>query len=580
MCGIIFIQSLKHKQMMKKAILSIQHRGYDDVQVISGSDFSLGHRKLTITGTNSSQPFSFQKYLWSVNGELYDYEIIKEQYPFEYVSDSDSEIIMPLFLRYGLSPKFFDRLNGEFMIVIYDTIKKVLLLIRDRYGVKPGYLYLNKNQNTIIFSSEIKAFKGIVPLILDEISLSQVLSFQYHSDKTTLFKNIIQVPPGHCMIIHCDTFQIKKFSYYDTVYVEKLNVSKNEAIESIQFLLRQAIKRRIPKVPFAVSLSGGIDSCLLATISSEISSGKYFSVIFKSSSHSIYNEETPIKSFLKENGLESFWYQIDVDNRILAKNFEKAVVSSEEIAVNSHVAAKFLLFQEMKKQGVKVSLSGEGSDEIFLGYPFCLQDLGLPFKQVYLKNYMTSGTVNDYFPAFVEAKLALGSKTLSLLKTDFDQFSIIKKLLSEYKIQTNKVLTGMYLWTKICFSNYILNALGDKLEMRSTIEGRVPFLDRDLVNYANDLPTNWKIGSIGKEILRESFPEYSWIRRQKHPFIGPSNLFDCKEGSLLLIELIDNGNKYLPLDKEALLKVKNQADDYQPQLCILLSCYFLAKEYL
>ena len=300
-------------------------------------------------------------------------------------------------------------------------------------------------------------------------------------------------------------------------------------------------------------------------------------------------------------------------------NIENATYHSEEVSINSHLSAKYLLFKEMKKADVRVSLSGEGADELLLGYPHFKLDLNNSAdnlsKNAYLAGLQTPDKESlstdliqqrlGFVPKFLEAKYSMGLKLQNeVLRTDYvnnmhDPIDDILKTLNMPKM--DNVYTSSYLWSKICLGNYILVGLGDKMEMASTIEGRVPFLDRRVYEAAQNMPTDFKMSkdSIEKYILKETFKNDitpNIYKKQKHPFVAPPllgwsgqagqdtvttrlfdilnsqsmqnhNFFDVSKMKKMLENLIKSGDKTL------------QAK-YDPIIMLILTIYYFEKNFI
>jgi len=202
------------------------------------------------------------------------------------------------------------------------------------------------------------------------------------------------------------------------------------------------------------------------------------------------------------------------------------------------------MFKEMKKAGIRVSLSGEGSDELLLGYPHFKLDLDNSSANIEKNAYLSGLQTPDkeslstaliqkelgFVPKFLEAKYSMGLKLQNeVLNSEYvsSMYDPIKDILSPLSLpKMDNVYTSSYLWSKICLGNYILVGLGDKMEMASTIEGRVPFLDKRVYEAAKNMPTHFKMSkdSIEKYILKETFKKDitpKIYQKQKHPFVAP-----------------------------------------------------------
>ena len=549
MCGIVaafsnkknFTQSLLI-EMMKK----IEHRGYDEKGYFLDNGVAMAHNRLSIVGNKGQQPvFNPQKDIFAVvNGEFYGYEKIRgklQQQGYQFRTETDSEIIVPLYEKLGLSEEFFETLNGEFACVIYDKKNHKVIAIRDRFGINPLYYY--ENEGNIYFASEQKAFLAVNKMEWSEEALNSVLTMQYHSSKITLLKNVKQVQAGSVLEIDLRTMEMKESRYWDMNYQPNEKMTFEEASENLRESLTAAVKDRISvDRPKAVTLSGGIDSSIIWGLANQVSSDplEAFTISFENGGN--YDEYDVAKEMCDMYGGK--FNPVLVKEADMLECIENATYHSEEVSINSHLSAKYLLFKEMKKAGIRVSLSGEGSDELLLGYPHFKLDLDNSSANIEKNAYLSGLQTPDkeslstaliqkelgFVPKFLEAKYSMGLKLQNeVLNSEYvsSMYDPIKDILSPLSLpKMDNVYTSSYLWSKICLGNYILVGLGDKMEMASTIEGRVPFLDKRVYEAAKNMPTHFKMSkdSIEKYILKETFKKDitpKIYQKQKHPFVAP-----------------------------------------------------------
>lgn len=548
MCGILIYIKKNQKinesdlNKFKKSLNSIKHRGPDFSKYIIDNENNIifGHNLLSITGNNVFQPIQENDNLLAYNGEIY-FDKMEN-------NSSDTLLLFEKLKNNDINEEVLNSFNGEFSFVFKKD--DIIYMARDRFGKKPLYIYNSKKE--IIIASEIKAFKAFINISFDKNVLNQVLTMQYHDDKTTLFKNIKPIYPGYYFSINLKNFKLKKNQYWDTTY----KYSNEDNAELICILKKSILKRSFTEKKIGIPLSGGIDSSAVASLIENTKNTETYTVGFEG----IYDETVLANKMSKKSGLNNF--SLKFDKIELLKNLKKSIYHSEEVAINLHVAAKFLLFNEMKKNNIKVSISGEGSDEIFLGYSHLQKEINKTYYTGdYLKDIHFSDENNDY-PIFINAKLNLCKKLKEKLIKDnvvfnFDKY--YKKILKIYNIKKlKKVEKSNYLWIKFCLTNYILVSLGDKLEMASSIEGRIPFLDNDLVDYANSLSMKLKYNEkIEKKILRDSLKDIiipEIINKQKHPFLA-DNILDNE--SIYFIK-----NEFLRLKKYNLDIIDNKKIDF------------------
>jgi len=624
MCGIVAAFS-KNKQfspaLLTDMLNKIAHRGQDGNGFFFDNGVALGHNRLSIVGDLGTQPlYSSKKDIAAiVNGEFYGYEKIRNtfsQQGYQFNTETDSEIIIPLYQKFGLSDDFFNELNGEFAAIIYDKKNHKIIALRDRFGINPLYYY--QKDDSIYFSSEQKSFLALGKMAWSDNALNSVLTMQYHSSDSTLLNNVKQVQAGSYLVIDLHTMSITETKYWDIHYQPDNSITFDDAKESLREALLRSVKDRISvDRKKAITLSGGIDSSVIWGLANQVSSEKLDAFTLSFASGGNYDECLVAEEMCKMyNGNFNPVYVTESD---MLNNIENATFHSEEVSINSHLPAKFLLFKAMKEAGIKVSLSGEGADELFLGYPHFKLDLNNTNENILNNEYLSGLQTPDseslstaliqqelgFVPKFLEAKYSMGLKLQNeVLKTDYvsNMFDPIKDILKPLNIpKMDNVYTSSYLWSKICLGNYILVGLGDKMEMAHTIEGRVPFLDRRVYEVARTLPTHFKMNehSVEKYILKETFKNDITpliYQKQKHPFIAPPLLswsggqqtnnvkvmlfdilnsqsminhhfFDNEKIKTMLVKLINSNNPAL------------QAK-YDPIIMLILTIYYFEKNFI
>ena len=580
MCGIIAAIDTNQIPIAREAlwhsIQSMSHRGPDgqNLWIDPTGAVGLGHARLSVIDlSGGTQPLINEQVgcVAVVNGEFYDYEKTRSQLQsegFTFKTQSDSEILIPLWEKYGT--ECVHHLRGEFAFALWDYRKEVLFVARDRFGIKP--LYYTNHNGRWIFASEVKAIKALgVPIEFNDLSVQ--LAFTYGlNDTQTLFNGISQLAPGYLMVISGKNVNSRK--YWDFNYPEQghtSNIAFEEAREEVQRLLLESVALRLrADVSVGIYLSGGLDSSAVAgmAVSLEGKTKKAYTIAFNDER---YDETSLAAETAKHLGIPIT--VLNVNEADIADNFFQAIAKCEGIIENPAPVAKFLLSRMVYNNGDRVVLTGEGSDEIFGGYPHFRQDMFLNNQQGQLKSdikdfeqtmvasnsLLSGGLLGDFDSlGLAEFQTCLGF-TPMIYKTIGASVPLVFRLFQENKTQPSKqdqlaklflnsfdiqnqlknrdaMHASMYLWSKTFLCNRLLRSYGDGMEMSHSIEGRVPFLDHHLVEFVSKLPVHYKAkGVTDKFILREAAKPYitpTIFAREKYPFAAPP-VAAVKNGKLM-----------------------------------------------
>jgi len=560
MCGIVGIFSTSNSidnNAINNALSSLYHRGPDANNYWQSKNklVTLGHTRLSIidlhTGTQPITNLDKTIYI-VVNGEFYGFEEIRvdlENQGYKFQTQTDSEILLHLYAKYGVD--CLNYLRGEFAFILWDEKKQLFFAARDRFGIKP-LCYSNQN-NTLYLASKAKALFAMgLEADWDYYSYFHAANLQYLPQERTLFANIRQLPPGHYLLANSNGVKISR--YWDLDYPVDGNYRQDNElclIEEFKHHFQEAVRLRLrADVEFCCYLSGGLDSSAVLAQAMQYSSKpiESYSVSF---SEELYDEFAIAQEMAKFAGAS--FNPIFVSQQDLITHLAEATFYSEGLAINGHLTAKFILSKTIRQAGFKVVLTGEGSDEVLAGYPHLRQDLfsleNQNFDKLFSSNSELAGIQLAYgeslpldavkaklgfIPAFLAAKGTYGYRVRKILSENFiQQFSrvdcyqdfltnidIVGQLKSRHRVNQSS-----YLWSKLCLANYILHTLGDGTEMANSIEGRVPFLDHKLFEFARSLPMSLKIkGSVEKYILREALRPLitkTIYLREKRPFTAP-----------------------------------------------------------
>jgi len=569
MCGIVAMFSRSGPvsvEALRRGMQTLHHRGPDGQRhwVAPHGRVALGHTRLSIIDlVTGDQPIANEdeRLHIVVNGEFYDFERIQRELTsrgHKLRTHSDSEIALHLYEDYGTHA--LQELRGEFAIVLWDEANGTLMAVRDRFGVKP--LYYAQVGDTLYLASEAKAlFAAGVPARWDHESFFQISHVYFDQDRS-LFDGVRQVPPGCYLLATQHHTQVVRYWDFDYPRTDEPRpvLSDEEHIERMRSVLDEAVRIRLrADVPVGCYLSGGLDSCSLLGIAAKHRTDpiEAFTLCFDVDS---YNEEF-VAQEMAEHAHANF-HPLPIKQTQLADNFSDAIWHSETLTANPHGVAKFLLSQMVRDHGFKVVLTGEGSDEILGGYAHFRRDMLLynsagqdpqEVKRLLAEladsNEVSRGVLLPsgeplpmesvqrtlgFVPSWLEVRSSNAVRYRRLLRPEFlaefadrDPFRVF---LNRFDVRgqlsgRDPVNQSLYLWTKTMLANYLLNMLGDRMEMAHSIEGRVPFLDHKVVELVRDLPVSMKIrGMTEKYVLREAAKPYitdTIYRRQKHPFLAP-----------------------------------------------------------
>ncbi|MBI5391925.1 asparagine synthase (glutamine-hydrolyzing) [Candidatus Woesearchaeota archaeon] len=563
MCGICGF-NYEDKTLMRKMIHVQSHRGPNDQGIFLDKGITLGNNRLAIIDISKKghQPMaSKDENAWiTFNGEIYNFKFIREQLEkkgYKFNSNSDTEVLINAYTEYGT--ELLKVINGDFAFCIYDEKKKKLFLARDRLGIKPLYYYYKDGK--FIFASEIKTIveSEEVKREVDYNALDYYLTCRYNWGEKTLFKNIYRVLPGHQLIFDVKTKQLKKSKYWELFTEEAMQDNENTIANHVRYLFEKSVQRRLMSdVPLGAYLSGGIDSSAVVGMMRKIQ-GKQaeintFSVGFGNKEI----DELPYAKIVAE-AFNTNHKEVIVKSD-LVKTLPEIIYHTDEPIADPALIPTYVLSKQAKKD-VTVILTGEGGDELFAGYE---QYKILPMvRKIKLPNIMTQKILpsiikkmpkqilNKFFKyaeslgeeginRFIkvvnakndaaalleivaifdeqEKKEVYTDKAKGQIKTD-----IIKEINTYFKTK-DKVKNLTYFDTKVQLpENFLMKT--DKMTSAASLEGRVPFLDHELVEYAAKIPSNLKLHGtnekyIFKKAVQDILPKQI-LERKKQRFYVP-----------------------------------------------------------
>lgn len=604
-CGIVITNESKEikEKDINSMVDALYHRGPDDEGTFLDKNIGLGVRRLSIIDLRDGhQPIHNEdKTLWIIfNGMVYNFLELRrhlEEKGHIFYTQTDTEAILHLYEEYG--PDCVLRLNGMFVFAIWQVNEKTLFLARDRLGVKPLY-YVTSN-GFFLFASEIKSllkFPGIKREI-DIFSLSQYLTFEYIPTPNSIFKDIKKLLPAHSLIYRNGNMTIREYWNITTEQHKKENKNIDDTLCLLSDLFKDAIKiRLISDVPLGIFLSGGIDSSLITAIASTLNGSrvKTFSIGFDEPSFDERNFFRKVAGSFDTEHHERIFTHKDL------LNFLPAVSELlDEPFADASIFPTYLLSKFAKEQ-VTVALCGDGGDELFAGYPtYIAHKIAVYFEPFSLK-------LNKYFVELAKLILPVSMNNLSLdyrfkrFLTGLNNVPYIrhhlwmgsflpqekKQLLNRWIIDSlgsadifknsrsyfeeyngNNLIDRMqYLDTK----TYLLDDLLVKVDLASmanSLEVRSPFLDYRLVEFAFNLPTNFRLNKLTTKYI---------LKKYAKQFLPKEIVYKRKKGfGIPLAHWIRNGLKDFVLDILSEDKIKKEGFFHYAYIKRILEEHFANK---
>jgi len=550
MCGIFGTNQKISENKIDKLLNLQNHRGPDDKQFFQNDQITLLHNRLSILDIeNGSQPMSFKDLIIIFNGEIFNSPSLRSMlqnkgYSF-LTKNSDTEVLLKLYDFKGI--EMLSELNGMFSFVIYDKKKNLLFGAVDQFSIKP--LYYSFLQNKFFFSSEIKPLLEL-ECISRDLSISSIKSFfqlQYVPFENTIYENVKKLNNNHYFVFDLSsrTLDIKKYKI-------KKNLIKFKNYSDIVLGGRNAINNSIKKwslsdVPIACSLSGGLDSSLIASIFASNSSKKIKTITVGYEGIDKIHDERNYAKLLSEH-INSDHTEIVInpkdillDLNIIFKNLAEPYAGS---------LASWHVYKNLKNE--KVIFTGTGADEIFGNYGkwknYILSDFFLKNSLNFFKNQKLTDL--KYFYGFFYNKIFYEKEINKLVKQKEDLnlnyliHSLVSSNTSGIKKKAQEIDFNLQLPYEFLY-------VTDRLSMMNSIEARTPFLDNEMVDYINSIPSKHMSNLLNsKKLLKDiSYGQIPTkiIERSKMGFVLPKE-------NWLKKELLENLKNYT---SEAFLKKQN-----------------------
>ncbi|MBN9449928.1 MAG: asparagine synthase (glutamine-hydrolyzing) [Bosea sp.] len=568
MCGFVgyFGAVRDGRALLERMTAAIAHRGPDEQGFFSGPEVGLGHARLSIVGLgDGQQPMSDASGALTIafNGEIFNYVELREELQAKgrrFRTASDTEVILHLYDEMG--EDCLSLLNGDFAFAIWDARRRRMFLARDRMGVRP--LFYTRQGDRLYFASEVKALLQVpgVSAEIDPVALDQIFTLWAPIAPRTAFRDICELEPANLMIVQDSGISTRP--YWSLDYPDHDTPSRHrderEAAEELRALLTEATRIRMrADVPVGSYLSGGLDSSITSALAARMVPGglRTFSVTFDSAEHDESEFQLEMARALGTQHSAVACREGDI-----AAVFPEVIRFTERPIIRTAPAPLFKLSGLVREAGLKVVLTGEGADEVFAGYDifkenrvrrFCARQPGsrirphlfrklypyLPGLRQQSAEYLASffgangHSLDD--PLYSHRPRLDGTAATKLffsgdLRASLGNYDAAEEMVSrlpEAFARWHPLHQAQYLEARFLLPGYILSSQGDRMAMAHGIEGRFPFLDHRLVEFAAGLPPEMKLkGLVEKHILREATKDLlppSIGKRSKQPYRAPDS---------------------------------------------------------
>jgi asparagine synthase (glutamine-hydrolysing) len=577
--------------LLRRMIHTLAHRGPDGYGFHADEGIGLAHARLSIIDLSTGdQPIhNPSRTVWTVfNGEIFNYVELRRELEAEgrvFYTQSDTEVIVHLYDRDG--DDFVQHLNGQFAIALWDATRRRLVLARDRAGIRP--LYLAREAGRLWFASETKALLAALPqcAVLDPRGLAETFATWSPIEPHTVYRGIESLPPGHLLTREADGRETLR-RYWDWTFPDaeetspsRCPLSVEDATAELRALLIDAVRLQLrADVPVGAYLSGGLDSSGIVALIRGFTQTpvRTFSVAFEDGE---FDESEHQMAMVRHLG--TLHTTLRCTRRDIGEAFPRLIRHTETPVLRTAPVPLMLLAGCVREHGYKVVLTGEGADEVFGGYDlfkeakirrFWAQQPGSTFRPRLLERlygYLPNSPVRN--PAFAQSFFGQGmehlqrpvfahvprwttsQRALGLLSPElraevgaFNPLDAFEATLPPEIARWSPLARDQYVEAKSLLSGYLLSSQGDRVAMANSIEGRVPYLDHRVIEFANRLPPSYKIrGMTEKWLLRRALADLlpdDILQRTKQPYRAPDSASFFFDGQPLdyVAELMDEAS--------------------------------------
>ena len=566
MCGIAGVFQFEgewlSRSLLQRMMNALTHRGPDESGMYLDDHAGLAHRRLSIIDiAGGIQPIHNEdKTLWMVyNGEVYNYRELRTALSnrgHRFYTQTDTEAVLHLYEEKGAD--CLQELNGQFALAIWNSEKQEMFLARDPVGIRP--LYYTVLPRGFLFGSEIKSIfmDDRIGRELDPEAMDQIFTFWTTLPGYSAFKNVHEVRPGHYLTVRKN--QVREQAYWELPLYRETGgngPSADTIRDRLRDLLQDAVRLRLRSdVPVGTYLSGGLDSSIITMLVKRYFQPdvQTFGIRFDHDEFDEGASQREMVSFLNVDHHEMLAKDADI-----AQAFPSVIKHCEKPLLRTSPVPLFLLSQKVHDSRFKVVLTGEGADEIFGGYnifreakvrafwarqpdsecrpllagklyPYIFQDTRQKrMLQSFLRQSLEQ--IQDPFYSHsmrwhhTQRLKAFFSERFRQSAGDYNSITACEEMLPPGFNQLDVLAKAQYLEIQLFMSNYLLAQQGDRVAMAHSVEIRLPFLDRRLIEFMARVPPKWKIrGMSEKYILRKTFLEdlpEAIGRREKHPYRAP-----------------------------------------------------------
>jgi asparagine synthase (glutamine-hydrolysing) len=577
MCGIAGIVALgadaaaPDRAALIRMASVLAHRGPDEFGLYRDNRAGLAHARLSIIDLSAGQqPMADETdTTWIVfNGEIFNYVELREELValgHRFRTQSDTEVIVQAYRAWGEAA--FERMNGQWAVALWDSVAQCLVLSRDRVGICP--LHVCVHGGHVYFASEVKAIfaaNDAIPRAFDPVGIAQTFTFWTIVPPQGVFQGVTELEPGHVRAyqngnVHDRAYWVPHYPVRNDAR-SQFQGSLEDAVQEVRRNLEQATALRILRadVPVGSYLSGGLDSSLVAALGRQFAGDRFqtFSLRFADAEY----DETEYQR-LMVNRLGSEHHEVLVSRSDIANVFPDVIYHTERPILRTAPAPLFLLSRLVRQHGVKVVLTGEGADEMFAGYDIFREGKVRRFWARQPASAMRPRLLERLYPYLARSPVAQRAMAQQFFGRNLAAYRMpgfahdtrwhttgaLKRLLTEEMqahaaahdpvgtllaqlpaefAQWGALAQDQYLEIRTLLSGYLLSSQGDRMLMAHSVEGRFPFLDKDVIDLANALPAASKLRVLDeKHIVKRAAQEVvprAVLARKKQPYRAPDAL--------------------------------------------------------